>query len=80
MNSTGACPECLAADQANDLPAAAAPIGEQVTIRVAVGRGHDTTDHTFHQCAHCGSVWVTYVDSGAGGHGRFHRRLTANLF
>lgn len=80
MNSAGTCQECLGADTTNRLPDNVTAIGENVTIRVAVGRGHDTTDHTFHQCRHCGSVWVEYRDSGAGGRGRFTRRLTSTLF
>lgn len=55
-------------------------IGRPVTCLVTVGRGHDQTEHTFFQCDECGSVWVRLVDSGAGGHGRFMRRLTADLF
>lgn len=61
-------------------PKALTEIGRPVTCRVAVGRGHDQTEHTFLQCDECGSVWVRLVDSGAGGHGRFMRRLTADLF
>jgi uncharacterized protein with PIN domain len=57
-----------------------APIGRPVVIRTSVGRGHDQTEHTFSQCEECGSVWVKYVDSGAGGHGTFWKRLTAGLF
>ncbi|WDD90331.1 hypothetical protein Bsp3421_000156 (plasmid) [Burkholderia sp. FERM BP-3421] len=56
------------------------PIGRQVTIATSVGRGHDQTDFAFAQCEKCGSVWVKYVDSGAGGHGTFWKRLTAGLF
>jgi hypothetical protein len=80
VNSTGVCGECLAAEHMNHLPGAVVAIGDDVSIRVAVGRGHDTTVHSFHQCENCGSIWVQYSDSGAGGHGRFIRRLTAGLF
>ena len=80
MKSSGTCNHCKEAEAANAIPKSAAPIGEEVVIRVAMGHGHDQTAHSFSQCAECGSVWVTYVDSGAGGHGRFHRRLTKDLF
>ncbi len=80
MKSSGTCNHCKEAEAANGIPRNAAPIGEEVVIRVAMGHGHDQTEHSFSQCAECGSVWVTYVDSGAGGHDRFHRRLTKDLF
>ena len=80
MNSVGACDECRNADNQNDIPETVSNIGDRVVIRTAVGRGHDQTEHIFGQCSTCGSVWVTYIDSGAGGHGRFHRRLTRDLF
>lgn len=80
MDSAGVCENCRAAEAANAIPRDVRPIGEPVRRRVAIGRGHDQTEHFFSQCAKCGSVWVSYVDSGAGGHGRFHRRLTRDLF
>lgn len=80
MKSSGTCNLCKKAEAANDIPMSAAPIGQEVAIRVAMGHGHDQTAYSFSQCAECGSVWVTYVDSGAGGHGRFHRCLTKELF
>jgi hypothetical protein len=49
-------------------------------IETSVGRGKDETGHEFTQCDECGSVWMTYIDSGAGGHGRFHRRLTKGFY
>lgn len=80
MHSSGTCEHCRKAEAAKDLPKTVKSIAEDVIIRTIVGRGHDQTAHTFGQCAECGSIWVTYVDSGAGGHGRFHRRLTKDLF
>lgn len=80
MLSAGACGRCREADKSNRLPDTASQIGDEVSFTTAIGAGHDSTDHTFHQCKDCGSVWVKYVDSGAGGHGRFTRRLTASLF
>lgn len=80
MKSFGTCEQCKKAEATNSLPATIKSIGEEVVIRMVIGRGHDQTAHSFGQCAECGSIWVTYVDSGAGGHGRFHRRLTKDLF
>jgi hypothetical protein len=80
MKSSGTCNHCKEAEAANTIPKSAAPIGEEVVVRTAMGRGHDQTAHFFSQYADCGSVWVTYVDGGVGGHGRFHRRLTKDLF
>jgi hypothetical protein len=80
MKSDKACEKCVAADSANGTPETAKPIGEEVTIRHSMSSGHMQTDHAFLQCSACGSVWVTYEDSGAGGHGRFSRRLTKDLF
>jgi signal recognition particle GTPase len=80
VNSTGACKECREAEAAKRIPETVKVIGEEVVIDTRVGRGYDQTAHSFHQCANCGSVWVTYVDSGAGGHGRFHERLTKSFF
>jgi uncharacterized C2H2 Zn-finger protein len=42
--------------------------------------GHDRTDYYFLQCPTCGSVWMNYRDSGAGGHGDFWERLTKKYF
>lgn len=80
MKSLGGCDLCKEAEAANVLPNSVTSIGQEVVIRVAIGRGHDQTAHSFSQCGECGSVWVSYVDSGVGGHGRFHRCLTKNLF
>jgi hypothetical protein len=77
MNSKGSCEECRTG---NIPPTGAQSIGDPVAIGTAVGRGYDQTEHRFSQCKSCGSVWVTYEDSGAGGHGTFHKRLTAGLF
>lgn len=64
----------------NQKPPRLTPIGRSVVITTSFGSGHDHTEHFFSQCDECGSVWVKYVDSGAGGHGRFWKRLTAGLF
>ncbi|MBK9160066.1 MAG: hypothetical protein IPM27_00600 [Nitrosomonadales bacterium] len=80
MKSTGSCEYCKKAVAEKALPETAKPIGDDVIIRTAIGRGHDQTAHNFSQCSECGSVWVSLVDSGAGGHGRFHRCLTTGLF
>jgi DNA-directed RNA polymerase subunit M/transcription elongation factor TFIIS len=80
MNSSGTCSSCRNAEVAKVIPETANAIGDEVVISTTVGRGYDQTVHTFYQCADCGSVWVTYVESGAGGHGRFHERLTKSLF
>jgi len=71
--SGGPCPECRKArTSSSDLE----EIGEPVVTTIQVGRGSDTTNYSFFQCKKCGSVWTYYVDSGAGGHGRFWKRLT----
>lgn len=80
MNSSGTCALCKDAKAVGHLPDSATPIGQKVIIRAKFGRGHDQTTHTFSQCAKCGSVWVTTVDGGAGGHGYFNGRLTKDLF
>jgi len=78
MESNGTCTACHAKN------GGAAPqwkqIGEPVKTTIQLGKGHDDTDHTFYQCWICGSVWVRYSDSGAGGHGTFYKRLTESLF
>lgn len=80
MQSSGTCNDCKETEAANAIPKSTTPIGEEVVIRVTMGRSHDQTTHSFSQCVECGSVWVTYVDSGAGGHNRFYQCLTKNLF
>lgn len=80
MKSSGSCDYCKKAATEKGIPETAKPIGDAVVIRTSIGRGHDQTDHNFFQCSECGSVWVTLIDSGAGGHGRFHRCLTSELF
>jgi hypothetical protein len=80
MKSSGSCDQCRKAVAENDIPKTVKPTGESVVIRTSIGRGHDQTDHEFTQCAECGSIWLTIVDSGAGGHGRFHHCLTRKFF
>lgn len=80
MKSSGSCDYCKKAATEKGIPETAKPIGDAVVIRTSIGRGHDQTDHNFSQCSECGSVWVTLIDSGAGGHGRFYRCLTSDLF
>ncbi len=80
MKSSGTCDYCKKATAENNLPETAKAIGDEVVIRTGIGRGHDQTAHNFTQCLECGSVWVTLVDSGAGGHSRFHHCLTKGLF
>jgi hypothetical protein len=55
-------------------------IGRPILIETPIGRGMDRTEYFFFQCKKCGSVWTQYIDSGAGGHGRFWRKLTEGLF
>ena len=77
METQGACGQCKK-DQLP--PKGAVQIGDTVASVVTVGRGYDKTAYSLSQCAKCGSVWLTYVDSGAGGHGTFHVRLTRDYF
>lgn len=77
MNSRGTCAECRSeAPKSKKWKA----VGEPVVCRVSVGRGYDQTEHSFYQCSECGSLWVKYEDSEAGGHGTFRKRLTEGLF
>jgi hypothetical protein len=80
MNSSGSCNYCKKAREGKSLPETATPIGVSVKIQTTIGRGYEQTAHNFTQCTECGSVWVTLVESGDGGHGRFHRCLTSDLF
>lgn len=80
MISSGSCDCCKKAKETKTLPETAKSVGDEVVIRTTIGRGYDQTAHSFSQCSEYGSVWVTLVDSGAGGHGRFHRCLTSDLF
>jgi hypothetical protein len=80
MKSTGVCKMCKGVEGKQASHKYMQPIGEPVELRVSVGRGHDMTEHFFLQCSKCGSVWVKLVDSGAGGHGTFYRRLTEGMF
>jgi hypothetical protein len=80
MDSKGQCDECQSAEKGGSTPKAAKTIGQNVILGQSVGRGYDQTEYEFFQCPTCGSVWTTYADSGAGGHGRFSRRLTKGLF
>lgn len=74
IESKGKCAQC--ADTAKGPPGDAAEIGQRVVSTIRLDRGSDETEYSFRQCPRCGSVWMTYTDSGAGGHGRFHKRLT----
>lgn len=56
------------------------PIGEPVRVDTRFGRGTDSTAFKFFQCRECGSIWMEYEDSGAGGHGTFTKRLTEGFF
>lgn len=47
MDSRGTCQEGLDAEKTGHLPALTAAIGVNVAITVPVGRGHDTTHHSF---------------------------------
>jgi len=81
MNSSGKCIHCKAAAlSSNTLPKSLKSIGQSVMISTTIGRGHDQTLYKFFQCPDCGSVWMAYADSGAGGHGTFHRCLTGDQF
>lgn len=80
MKSSGTCKHCIEAENAKILPKNVTVIGEDVVIGTSVGRGFDETTYSFAQCNECGSIWVQYNDSGAGGHGRFQKRLTKGLF
>lgn len=80
MISEGKCEHCRQALAKGALHDALEEIGKDVLIRQKIGKGHDQTVHRFAQCKACGSLWVTLIDSGAGGHGRFHRCLTNDLF
>ena len=77
MESKGACVEC-SKDQSP--PKNSKAIGEKVSVVSYAGRGYNEAAHSFSQCARCGSVWLTSTDSGAGGHGTLHRRLTKDLY
>ena len=76
MTAKTTCADCLAEKHSSNWKA----IGESVVIRMSMGRGHDQTEYSFFQCGECGSVWAEYEDSGAGGHGRFAKRITKGLF
>jgi hypothetical protein len=80
IETQGACSDCKAPDSSRKPHAALVVFGNRVVDISTVGRGHEQTDYTFMQCSQCGSVWVKYQDSGAGGHGRFMKRLTAELY
>lgn len=77
MITSRKCKECIRAQRPPD---GAVLIGDTVIVETPVKRGYDQTSYAFSQCTTCGSVWVTYRDSGAGGQGTFHRCLTATLF
>ncbi len=72
--------QCESCREAKHPPATATKIGTPVLIRLKIGRGSDDTIHTFLQCPECGDLWVELRESGVGGHGRFYRRLTVDLF
>ena len=72
--SGGPCPKCR--DAVDPSSNSLKEIGEAVFTKIILGRGTDTTNYSFFQCKKCGSVWTHYVDSGAGGHGRFWKKLT----
>jgi hypothetical protein len=73
-----ACSNCLASNTENRK--ALIPIGESAASEIKLKRGHDRTDYYFFQCPTCGSVWMNYRDSGAGGHGDFWECLTKKFF
>jgi hypothetical protein len=79
MKSKGRCENCKK-EPFTLLGADMKSIGESVVIENPVGRGYDQTTHNFCQCTICGSIWVKYVDRGAGGRGNFLRCLTSALF
>jgi hypothetical protein len=75
-----ACKDCQASRPSLEHGKVLAPIGESVTCEIKLKSGHDRTDYYFLQCPTCGSVWMNYRDSGAGGHGDFWERLTKKYF
>jgi len=75
-----ACSDCQASTSIPKHWNTLVPIGKNVSSEIAIGRGHDRTDFYFFQCPMCGSVWMNYEDSGAGGHGNFWERLTKKFF
>lgn len=74
------CSDCRASIPSVEHRKVLKPIGDSVSHEIQVGRGHDRTDFYFLQCPTCGSVWMNYKDSGAGGHGDFWERLTKKYF
>ena len=76
MQTNGKCNSCKNAQ----IPSNSKGIGEDVYHEMAIGKGYDRTDFKFFQCLDCGSIWVQYKDSGAGGHGNFSKNLTNKLF
>ena len=80
IQTQGTCSDCKRMETHNNLHTALSAIGTRVTDEVILGRGNDRTNYRFLQCSLCGSVWVKYDDSGAGGHGHFLKRLTADLY
>ncbi len=77
MKTTGTCTQCRSASSKSDTWNA---IGENVVCETAMGRGYAQTEYRFFQCAQCGSVFVEYEDSGAGGRGKFIQHLTKRLY
>jgi|HubBroStandDraft_5_1064220.scaffolds.fasta_scaffold01051_3 hypothetical protein len=75
-----ACNDCQQSAPSAEHRKVLKPIGETVTSEIRLKRGHDQTDYYFLQCPTCGSVWMNYRDSGAGGHGDFWDRLTKKYF
>jgi len=80
MQTQGKCQDCTTAIAERNLPVTTEEIGESVLIEIVVGRGRDRSQHTFRQCATCGSLWMTIREGGVGGHGTFHHCLTAEYF
>jgi hypothetical protein len=55
------------------------PIGTEVVKAGAVAPGYDRTTFQFAQCGTCGSVWMTYTESGAGRQDAMNVRLTRDF-
>ena len=81
IHSKGTCQACKAADGNMPRQETVEQIGNQVFTESIVGRGTDRTDYSFFQCKQCGSIWLNYEESGAGGHGGpWWKRLTKEFF
>lgn len=76
MKSNGACNNCKVSMKLE----LCTSIGEPVNTSIPLRRGYDDAEYSFFQCIECGSVWCQIVESGAGGHGKFFKRFTADMF